>query len=64
MVKIINQIQATNHPLVYILGNTWLGKSVTPSVQGAHDKVVRFLGNPTLLDAADMESVAHRDRYY
>ena len=33
-------------------------------MQEAHDKVVRFLGNPTLLDADDMESVAHRVRYY
>ena len=64
MVKIINQLQASNHPLVYIRENTYPGKTVTRSLQEAHDKVVRFLGNLILLDAADMESVAHRVRYY
>ena len=64
MVKIINQLQASNHPLVYILENTYSRESISPSVQAAHDKVVSFLGAPILLDAADMESVAHRVRYY
>ena len=66
MVKILNFLQAEQHPQpLFLFENTWPGMpGQYPVIDKAAELVESFLGAPIVMDAADLGSAAHRVRLF
>ena len=63
--RVINFFQREQAaPLLYILGNTYLGEQCTALVKKAGDLVQAFIGASVIVDGANLGGAAHRIRLF